>query len=113
MPGVAVEGVGGVGLPTPPVAVGYQSKVFPVPAVAVRGVATSPWQYTTGVGVTVGDAGKGFIVIVIDAVFEQLVDDSVPVTVYVAVVGIVVLLISVAVTGLPEVALKPVAGDHA
>jgi hypothetical protein len=42
MPGVAVEGVGGVGLPTPPVAVGYQSKVFPVPPVAVRGVATSP-----------------------------------------------------------------------
>ena len=63
MPAAAVDGIGAVVLPVPPVAVVYQSK--PVPP-AVSAVAVAPWQYVTGV-VTVGAAGVAFIFTTIDA----------------------------------------------
>lgn len=56
-PAVAVEGVGAVVLPVPPVAVVYQSKVLLPVAVAVRGTAVSPTQYCTGA--VTGAAGLG------------------------------------------------------
>ena len=49
-PVVAVEGVGAVALPVPPVAVVYHNRFVPV---AVSGTAVEFWQYVTGV-VTVG-----------------------------------------------------------
>jgi hypothetical protein len=63
LPDAAVEGVGAVALPVPPVATVYHNSPVPV---AVRGTAVSPWQYVTGV-VTVGASGKAFTVTVISA----------------------------------------------
>src|SRR5664280_2095520 len=57
-PEAAVEGVGAVTLPVPPVAVVYHNSPVPV---AVRGEAVAPWQYVTGV-VTAGARGKAFTV---------------------------------------------------
>jgi hypothetical protein len=57
-PDTAVEGVGAVVLPVPPVAVVYHNKPVPV---AVSAAAVVPWQYVTGV-VTAGAAGKEFTV---------------------------------------------------
>ena len=45
-PAVAVDGVGAVALPVPPVAVVYHNNAVPV---AVNGAAAAPWQYVTGV----------------------------------------------------------------
>ena len=53
LPTVAVEGVGAVEDPVPPVAAVYHKRFVPV---AVNGVAVAPWQYTTGV-VTPGAEG--------------------------------------------------------
>jgi hypothetical protein len=58
LPGVAVEGVGAVMLPVPPVAVVYHNNPVPV---AVSGAAVAPWQYVTG-EVTAGAAGNEFTV---------------------------------------------------
>ena len=45
MPTVAVEGVGAIVLPVPPVALLYQNKVSEASAlVAVKATAVSPWQ---------------------------------------------------------------------
>ena len=63
LPDVAVEGVGAVTLPVPPVAVVYHNSPVPV---AVRGVAVAPRQYVTGV-VTAGAIGKAFTVTTISA----------------------------------------------
>jgi len=63
LPTVAVDGVGAVELPVPPVATVYQRRVVPV---AVIGTAGSFWQYVTGV-VTVGAAGLEFTVTTICA----------------------------------------------
>jgi hypothetical protein len=63
LPAVAVEGVGAVTLPVPPVAVVYHKRAVPV---AVRGTAVSFWQYVTGV-VTEGATGKLFTVTTISA----------------------------------------------
>jgi len=63
LPTVAVEGVGAVELPVPPVATVYQRRVVPV---AVIGTAVAFWQYVTGV-VTVGAAGRAPIVTTIAA----------------------------------------------
>jgi hypothetical protein len=63
LPAVAVEGVGAVALPVPPVAVVYHNRPVPV---AVREAAVSFWQYVTGV-VTEGAGGKAFTVTVISA----------------------------------------------
>jgi hypothetical protein len=60
LPDVAVEGVGAVALPVPPVAVVYHNNPDPV---AVRGAAVSFWQYVTGV-VTPGATGSAFTVTV-------------------------------------------------
>jgi hypothetical protein len=57
-PDAAVEGVGAVALPVPPVAVVYHNSPVPV---AVRAVAGSFWQYVTGV-VTAGAIGRAFTV---------------------------------------------------
>ena len=46
LPIVAVEGVGAVTLPVPPVAVVYHNNPDPV---AVSGAAVVPWQYAMGV----------------------------------------------------------------
>ena len=62
-PGVAVDGVGAVALPVPPVAVVYHNNPVPV---AVSGTAVAFWQYVTGV-VTPGASGKAFTVTVISA----------------------------------------------
>jgi hypothetical protein len=58
LPVVAVEGVGAVVLPVPPVAVVYHNNPVPV---AVSGAAVAPWQYATGV-VTAGAIGNAFTV---------------------------------------------------
>ena len=44
VPTVVVTGVGAVADPVPPVAVVYQSNVFPAMAVAVNGTAVAFWQ---------------------------------------------------------------------
>jgi len=62
-PAVAVEGVGAVALPVPPVATVYHRRFVPV---AVNGVAVSFRQYSTGV-VTAGAAGKAVTVTTITA----------------------------------------------
>jgi hypothetical protein len=62
-PDVAVEGVGAVTLPVPPVATVYHKRPVPV---AVRGEAVSFWQYVTG-DVTTGADGKAFTVTTISA----------------------------------------------
>ena len=59
-PAVAVDGVGAVALPVPPVAVVYHNNAVPV---AVNGTAAAPWQYVTGV-VTPGADGVAIIVTV-------------------------------------------------
>ena len=51
VPTAAVDGVGAVEDPTPPVAAVYHNKLVPV---AVNGVATAPTQYETGVVTTGG-----------------------------------------------------------
>ena len=56
MPAVAVDGIGAVAVPVPPVAVVYHSNPVPV---AVSAVAVALWQYVTGVA-TVGAAGVAF-----------------------------------------------------
>ena len=63
MPGLAVDGVGAVVLPVPPVAVVYHNNAVPV---AVNGAAAAPWQYVTGV-VPVGAGGIGFTMTIISA----------------------------------------------
>ena len=63
MPAVAVDGVGAVAEPVPPVAVVYHSNPVPV---AVSAVAVAPWQYVTGV-VTVGADGVAVTFTTIDA----------------------------------------------
>ena len=63
LPDVAVEGVGTVTLPVPPVAVVYHNNPVPV---AVRGTAVSFWQYATGV-VTAGARGNALTVTTISA----------------------------------------------
>jgi hypothetical protein len=68
LPDAAVEGVGAVALPVPPVATVYHNSPAPV---AVRGAAVAPWQYVTGV-VTVGASGKAFTIREVVAVLEQL-----------------------------------------
>jgi hypothetical protein len=60
VPLVAVDGVGAVALPVPPLTVVYHNRLLPV---AVNAVAVAPSQYVTGV-VTVGTVGIGFTVIV-------------------------------------------------
>ena len=55
LPTVAVEGVGAMLLPMPPVGVVYQRRFVPV---AVSGLAAAPWQYVMG-DVTTGAAGGG------------------------------------------------------
>jgi hypothetical protein len=62
-PAVAVEGVGAVRLPVPPVAVVYHNSPVPV---AVRGAAVAVWQYVTGV-VTAGASDDAFTVTTISA----------------------------------------------
>jgi hypothetical protein len=62
-PEAAVEGIGAVALPVPPVAVVYHNKPVPV---AVIGTAVSFWQYVTGV-VTTGASGKVLTVTTISA----------------------------------------------
>jgi hypothetical protein len=63
LPIVAVEGVGAVTLPVPPVAVVYHNNAVPV---AVSGEAVAFWQYVTGV-VIAGVRGKAFTVTTISA----------------------------------------------
>jgi hypothetical protein len=63
LPDTAVEGVGAVVLPVPPVAVVYHNSPVPV---AVSAAAVVPWQYVTGV-VTAGTGGKAFTVTTISA----------------------------------------------
>jgi hypothetical protein len=58
LPVPAVEGVGAVELPVPPVAVVYHNNPVPV---AVSGAAVAPWQYVTGV-VIAGTSGNEFTV---------------------------------------------------
>jgi hypothetical protein len=58
LPVVAVEGVGAVTLPVPPVAEVYHNNPVPV---AASGVVVSPWQYAAGV-VTAGAIGNAFTV---------------------------------------------------
>ncbi len=53
MPGEAVDGVGAVAEPVPPVAVVYQRRLVPV---AVSAEAVAPWQYEMGL-VTAGAGG--------------------------------------------------------
>ena len=53
VPALAVDGVGAVELPIPPVGTIYHNKLVPV---AVNGLATAPLQYVTGV-LTVGADG--------------------------------------------------------
>ena len=62
VPAVAVEGVGAVALPVPPVATVYHNRLVPV---AVNGVAVAFWQYVTSW--TPGAAGVAFTVTVIEA----------------------------------------------
>ena len=62
-PESAVEGVGAVALPVPPVAVVYHNKPVPV---AVSGVAVDPWQYVAGV-VTAGARGEAPTITTISA----------------------------------------------
>ena len=62
-PAVAVDGVGAVALPVPPVAVVYHNRFVPV---AVSGIAVAFWQYVTGV-VTPGTGGNEFTVTTISA----------------------------------------------
>jgi hypothetical protein len=63
LPTVAVDGVGAVAVPVPPVAVVYHNKFVPV---AVSAIAVAAWQYATG-DVTIGAAGVALIVTVIAA----------------------------------------------
>ncbi len=74
LPIVAVDGVGAVELPTPPVAVVYQRRLLPV---AVKGTAVAFWQYVTG-DVTVGAGG---VVTVSVVVAVQVVEFTVTVSV--------------------------------
>ncbi len=76
--------------PVPPVAVVYQSKVFPAPAVAVKGTAVVFWQYDTG-DVAVGAAGLGFTVMVKLFELEHPVNEAV--TFMVATMGDVVVFV--------------------
>ena len=62
-PTVAVDGVGAVADPVPPVAVVYQRRFVPV---AVSGTGETPWQYTTG-DVTPGAPGNAVTFTVIAA----------------------------------------------
>ncbi len=59
---MAVDGVGAVAEPVPPVSLVYHNKLVPV---AVSGCAVAPWQYVTSC--TVGAAGKAVTVTVIFA----------------------------------------------
>ena len=63
LPDVAVDGVGAVEFPVPPVEVVYHNNPLPV---AERGLAIASWQYTTGV-VTTGVAVAATIVTTMDA----------------------------------------------
>lgn len=63
MPAVAVEGVGAVEFPVPPVEAAYHDKFAPL---AVNGMAPSFRQYPTGV-VTVGAKGNVLTVTTITA----------------------------------------------
>ena len=75
MPIVAVDGVGAVALPTPPVGTVYHIRFVPV---AVNGTAVANWQYVTGV-ITVGAPGCVITTTVVEP--EQEVVPDVPVTV--------------------------------
>lgn len=90
VPTVVVTGVGAVADPVPPVAVVYQSKVFPAPAVADKGTAVVFWQYETG-EVAAGAAGLGFTVMVKLLELEHPV--NVAVTFIVATMGDVVVFV--------------------
>jgi hypothetical protein len=57
VPAVAVDGVGAVGLPAPPLAVAYQRRVLPGGGVAVSAAAASPTQYVAEVAGEDGAAG--------------------------------------------------------
>ena len=57
LPAVAVEGVGAVAVPVPPVGVLYHNRLVPV---AVKAPEAAPWQYATGL-VTAGAAGRATI----------------------------------------------------
>ena len=75
-PAVAVEGVGAVAIPVPPVDTVYHNRFVPV---AVNAVAVAFWQYVTGV-ITVGAAGVAVIV----TVTSNLAELSQPLTVWLA-----------------------------
>jgi hypothetical protein len=88
LPVVAVEGVGAVGLPVPPVAVVYHNNPVPV---AVRGTAVAFWQYVTGV-VTPGASGAAFTVtLTVPAILVQPL--TVAITEYVPAAAVVALVI--------------------
>jgi hypothetical protein len=77
-PVAAVDGVGAVVLPVPPVAVVYHNRFVPV---AVSGTDVAFWQYVTGV-VTTGASGTAFTVtLTVPAVLVQPL--TVAITVYV------------------------------
>ena len=61
VPAVAVEGVGAVALPVPPVETVYHNKLLPV---AVNANAVAFWQYVTGLVIT-GATGMGLTVTLI------------------------------------------------
>jgi hypothetical protein len=63
LPADAVEGVGAVALPVPPVAVVYHNNPVPV---AVSGIAVVPRQYVTG-DTTAGESGSALTVTTISA----------------------------------------------
>ena len=73
---MAVDGVGAVALPVPPLAAVYHNKPVPV---AVSGEAVAPRQYTTGV-VTPGAAVAAFTVTVPEPDPVQPLTPSVTVT---------------------------------
>ena len=62
MPTLAVEGVGAVAEPVPPVAVVYHKRLAPV---AISGDAGTPLQSATGV-MTTGGLGLAFTITVMD-----------------------------------------------
>ena len=76
MPAVAVDGVGAVVLPVPPVAVVYHNRLVPV---ADKGDAVVPRQYNTGV-VTPGAAVAALTVTVPEPEPAQPLLPSVTVT---------------------------------
>ena len=82
VPTIVVLRVGAMLLPVPLVGVVYHLREFPD---AVKALTDWFWQYVIELEVTVGFDGIGLTVTVTWSVFEQLFE-SVPVTVYVAVV---------------------------